>query len=87
MGWNKLAKVSILAAGAALLATATAAQPVDRHGAHLIAASYSPSDMLSESVAHVAAASTFVHPQDAAVSRKDILGLWILFSLPNKHHS
>lgn len=84
MVWGKFGSAFILASVA--LCAAAVAQPADRHSTSLIEATYAPDDPLSRSVTHAAVASTYVRAPDATMSRQDLLGLMILFSLPNKHH-
>jgi hypothetical protein len=86
MAWGKIGATFILLSGVALCTAVNAQQSGTSHrNAAFTEASYSTSDVLRTSLAHAAIASTNVRPQDNALSRQDMLGLMILFSLPNKH--
>jgi hypothetical protein len=86
MGWGRLQGTSIVLAGLTLAAAADA-QPVTARSQQprIIEAVYSPSDTLSQSVAKVAAQSTYVKP--ANISQQDLINLMVLLSVSHKHPS
>jgi hypothetical protein len=86
MAWGKIGATFILLSGAVLCTNAGAEQTAARHrNANFVEASFSTSDVPRQSLAHAAVASTDMRPQDNTLSRQDLFGLMILFSLPNKH--
>jgi hypothetical protein len=81
MRWGKVQTASVLLGF--LFCTTAAAQPMERP--RPIEATYSTSDALSRSVAHVALASTELKPQNTQLTQADLFSLMIVLSLSKKH--
>jgi hypothetical protein len=84
MAWGKIRASSVLLTGLAF-SVAAQAQPIDRHNGRYIEVTYSTNETLSQSVAHVAFASTIPKSREAQISQRDLFSLMILLSLHNKH--